>query len=175
MLASTGIARTPGLMSDYRWLAQPTPLTTQAHPRSAGSQKVRKHRARLRRSEDRRVNVRHEFHPVNRGDIFFHLAGKAAETTPMDCPVCLSDEKVITPGIYKGLVVACPRCGGFRVMGSAVVELGQPKTEKRLEALSKLAKDHQEAGLQSLPIASDSRSKKLSVSWRERAAIRLGR
>jgi hypothetical protein len=55
----------------------------------------------------------------------------------MDCPVCLTHGKNLTPSNYLGVVVSCTRCGVFRVMRSALVALPTLKVEKRLEALDK--------------------------------------
>lgn len=58
----------------------------------------------------------------------------------MDCPVCRHEVKNITPTKYKGLVLACPRCGIYRIMASAVGVLGRLRVDQRLAALHR-AKD----------------------------------
>ena len=55
----------------------------------------------------------------------------------MDCAICTQEVKDLTPLTYKGLVVACPQCGIYRIMRSALVTLPTLRVEKRLEALDK--------------------------------------
>jgi hypothetical protein len=55
----------------------------------------------------------------------------------MDCPVCRGDVENLTPTNYKGLVVVCPRCGGYRVMQSSLTSLRALRIEQRLAALEK--------------------------------------
>jgi hypothetical protein len=55
----------------------------------------------------------------------------------MDCPLCLSHAKNLTPPGYRGLVIACPRCGAFRVTENAVAPLASLKVEDRLAALER--------------------------------------
>jgi hypothetical protein len=40
----------------------------------------------------------------------------------MECPVCLSAAKNATPSDYRGLVIACPRCGVYRVTANAAAK-----------------------------------------------------
>ena len=53
----------------------------------------------------------------------------------MDCPICLGEGEDLTPVAYKGLVMNCQRCGGFRITNNALVVLRNLKVEGRLEAL----------------------------------------
>jgi hypothetical protein len=55
----------------------------------------------------------------------------------MECPVCRGNVEDLTPGRYKGLVLACRRCGVYRVMESSVAILPTLKVEKRLAALQR--------------------------------------
>jgi hypothetical protein len=55
----------------------------------------------------------------------------------MECPICRGDVENLTPANYKGLVVACPRCGDYRVMQRSLTSLRALKIEERLAALKK--------------------------------------
>ena len=59
----------------------------------------------------------------------------------MNCPICLTSAKNITPPTYAGLVVECARCGFYRVTRDALAALPSVKIEERLAAL-KTAKGH---------------------------------
>jgi hypothetical protein len=58
----------------------------------------------------------------------------------MECLVCRGNVEGLTPVSYKGLVVACRRCGVYRVMRSSVTSLCALKVEQRLAALDKAKK-----------------------------------
>ena len=53
----------------------------------------------------------------------------------MDCPVCLSQREDLTPPTYRGQVVVCPRCGGYRITIDALGVLTKLNIDRRLEAL----------------------------------------
>jgi hypothetical protein len=55
----------------------------------------------------------------------------------MECPVCLSAAKNATPSDYRGLVIACPRCGVYRVTANAAAKLPTLRVEGRLAALER--------------------------------------
>jgi hypothetical protein len=55
----------------------------------------------------------------------------------MDCPICARVVMNLTPPNYDGLVVECPRCGGYRIMQSALADLVQLPIEGRVAVLGK--------------------------------------
>ena len=71
----------------------------------------------------------------NSGSLFSE--SYAHERCTMECPVCIARVENLTPPTYKGLVVACPRCGVFRIMASSVLALSALKIERRLAVLQR--------------------------------------
>ena len=55
----------------------------------------------------------------------------------MDCPVCRYAAQNITTPRYRGLMIACHRCGSFRVTENAVAAMADLKVEHRLAALER--------------------------------------
>ena len=63
----------------------------------------------------------------------------------MQCPVCLSQARNLTPLTLEGVVVGCDRCGDYRVAGDALHPLMGLTLEKRVSALE-AAKAASQAG-----------------------------
>jgi DNA-directed RNA polymerase subunit RPC12/RpoP len=55
----------------------------------------------------------------------------------MDCPICTREVRNVTPLIYSGVVIECPRCGGVRIMASVLHDLRALGIDERLAALRK--------------------------------------
>jgi hypothetical protein len=55
----------------------------------------------------------------------------------MDCPICRSEVKNLTPPLYRGLVVGCTKCGAYRIAKSILDALVKLEIDKRLGALQK--------------------------------------
>jgi DNA-directed RNA polymerase subunit RPC12/RpoP len=55
----------------------------------------------------------------------------------MDCPICTREVRNVTPPIYTGVVIECPRCGGLRIMASVLDDLRALGIDDRLVALRK--------------------------------------
>ena len=58
----------------------------------------------------------------------------------MECLVCRGEVTNLTPRAYRGLVLACPRCGPYRIVGGCADALGKLGIDGRLAALE-TAKD----------------------------------
>jgi hypothetical protein len=63
----------------------------------------------------------------------------------MQCPVCLSQARNLTPLTLEGVVVGCDRCGDYRVDGDALHPLMGLTLERRAAALE-AAKAASQAG-----------------------------
>jgi hypothetical protein len=59
----------------------------------------------------------------------------------MQCPVCASQARNLTPNTLDGVVVGCDRCGDYRIAGAAFYELTtlQPDRRAAVLAAAKLA------------------------------------
>jgi hypothetical protein len=53
----------------------------------------------------------------------------------MDCPICLREACELISRGYKGMVVGCTRCGGFRITSSALGVIVKLPIQSRLAAL----------------------------------------
>jgi hypothetical protein len=63
----------------------------------------------------------------------------------MQCPVCASQAKNLTPNTSEGVVIGCGHCGDYRIAGSAFYTLTTLKPDMRLAALAS-AKRASQAG-----------------------------
>jgi hypothetical protein len=63
----------------------------------------------------------------------------------MQCPVCHSQARNLTPLTLEGVVVGCDRCGDYRVAGDALYRLMGLALEQRVAALD-AAKAASQAG-----------------------------
>jgi hypothetical protein len=63
----------------------------------------------------------------------------------MQCPVCASQAKNLTPNTLDGVVIGCAHCGEYRIAGGAFYALTALKPDRRVEALA-AAKRGSQAG-----------------------------
>jgi hypothetical protein len=54
----------------------------------------------------------------------------------MQCPVCASQARNLTPNTLDGVVVGCDQCGEYRIAGGAFHELTTLKPDGRVAALA---------------------------------------
>ena len=63
----------------------------------------------------------------------------------MQCPVCASQAKNLTPNTLDGVVIGCDRCGDYRIAGGTFYALTALQPGRRVEALA-AAKRGSQAG-----------------------------
>ncbi len=56
--------------------------------------------------------------------------------TAMQCPVCASQARNLTPNTLDGVVVGCDHCGDYRIPGSAFYDLTRLEADRRAAALA---------------------------------------
>jgi hypothetical protein len=64
----------------------------------------------------------------------------------MQCPVCASHAKNLTPNTMDGVVVGCDHCGDYQIAGGAFNDLLALTPEQRFAALTAAKREPQHGG-----------------------------